>query len=314
MPVPRPPGRPPTQHPYLDGPHPRAYAHRGWHLDELAGLENTMAAFSRAVDEGFGYLELDVHATADGVAVVHHDRVLDRTTDAWGPLAARTAAQLERVRVVGAHGREPLPHLADVLAALPHTRVTVELKSAAAIRPVLDVLARLDAWHRVCLAGYHEPSLQAARRLARAQGAPLFTSMGHTSVVGLRVRGWASRRPLRGDEAGGRPPQAPVGYPAPISSPRPVRPPGRTRPGARLGPPVRGDLAQLPHRFAGVTVVDADVLRVAHGSGREVHVWTVDDPAVMAGLLDAGADGILTDRPDLLRDLLRARAHQGLRP
>ena len=75
-----------------------------------------------------------------------------------------------------------------------------------------------------------------------------------------------------------------------------------------------GDLAQLPHRFAGFTVVDADVLRVAHGAGREVHVWTVDDPAVMAGLLDAGADGILTDRPDLLRDLLRTRAHQGFRP
>ena len=193
----QPPGRPPTQHPYLDGPHPRAYAHRGWHLDELAGLENTMAAFGRAVDEGFGYLELDVHATADGVAVVHHDRVLDRTTDARGPLAARTAAQLDRVRVVGAHRREPLPHLADVLAALPQARVTVELKSAAAIRPVLDVLARLDAWHRVCLAGYHEPSLQAARRLARAQGAPLYTSMGHTSVVGLRVRGWA-RSPRTG--------------------------------------------------------------------------------------------------------------------
>ena len=70
---------------------------------------------------------------------------------------------------------------------------------------------------------------------------------------------------------------------------------------------MRGDLAQLPHRFAGVTVVDADVLRVTHESGREVHVWTVDDPAVMGGLLDRGADGILTDRPDLLRDLLRAR-------
>jgi glycerophosphoryl diester phosphodiesterase len=289
MPVSRPTGRPPTLHPYLDGPHPRAYAHRGWHLDELVGLENTMAAFARAVDEGFGYLELDVHATADGVAVVHHDRVLDRTTDARGPLAARTAAELDRARVVGAHRREPIPHLADVLAALPRTRVTVELKSASAIRPVLDVLARLDAWHRVCLAGYPEPWLQAARRLARCHGAPLFTSMGHASVVGLRVRGWASR-------------------------PRPVRPGGRSRPGARLGPPVRGDLAQLPHRFAGITVVDADVLRVAHGAGREVHVWTIDDPAVMAVLLDAGADGILTDRPDLLRDLLRLRAHQNFRP
>ena len=53
-------------HPYLDGPHPRAYAHRGWHAG--GGHENTMAAFGRAVDEGFGYVELDVHATAAAVA------------------------------------------------------------------------------------------------------------------------------------------------------------------------------------------------------------------------------------------------------
>ena len=62
-----------TRHPYLDGGYPRAYAHRGWHLGDLAGCENTMAAFRRAVVEGFGYLELDVHASADGVAFVHHD-------------------------------------------------------------------------------------------------------------------------------------------------------------------------------------------------------------------------------------------------
>ena len=49
MPVSRASGRPPSLHPYLDGPYPRAYAHRGWHLDELAGLENTAVAFRRAV-------------------------------------------------------------------------------------------------------------------------------------------------------------------------------------------------------------------------------------------------------------------------
>jgi glycerophosphoryl diester phosphodiesterase len=268
------PGRPLAAHPYLLGPHPRAYAHRGWHIGELTGLENTMAAFHRAVDEGFGYLELDVHATADGVAVVHHDRTLDRTTDGTGPIAARAAADLARLRVRGAHRSEPIPHLVDVLAALPRTRVTVELKAAAAVRPVLDVLARLDAWDRVCVGGYHEAWLRAARRLAREvqpEAGRLFTSMAQTSVVGLRLRGWEPRLP------------------------------------AALAPPVRGDLAQLPHRFGGVTVVDTDVVRVAHAGGREVHVWTVDDPGAMAGLLDLGADGILTDRPDLLRDLLVAR-------
>ena len=102
------------------------------------------------------------------------------------------------------------------------------------------MLAELDAWDRVCLAGYHEPWLRAARRLARAHGAPLFTSMGHTAVVGLRMRGWTRRETAR---PGGR------------------RRPPRVRTG-RLAS-VRGDLAQLPHRFAGVTVVDADVLRVS---------------------------------------------------
>lgn len=276
--VPRSPGTrpvtpPAAAHPYLAGPRPRAYAHRGWHLDELAGLENTMAAFRRAVDEGFGYLELDVHATADGVAVVHHDRTLDRTTDAAGPIAARTAAELADVRVRG--GREPIPHLDVVLTALPGTRVTVELKSGAAVRPVLAVLDRLDAWDRVCLGGYQEAWLQEARRLARADGARLFTSMGQTSVVGLRIRGWAGR-----DHR--------------VPAPR-----------------VRGDLAQLPHRFGGLTVVDEAVLRVAHAAGREVHVWTVDDPNEMALLLELGVDGLITDRPDLLRDLLRARGTWG---
>jgi len=51
-------------HPYFAGPRPRAYAHRGWHTGDLDGCENTLAAFTRAAAGGFGYLELDVHASA----------------------------------------------------------------------------------------------------------------------------------------------------------------------------------------------------------------------------------------------------------
>ena len=182
------------------------------------------------------------------------------------------------MRVRGAHRAEPVPHLADVLAALPDTRFTVELKSGAAVRPVLACWPELDAWDRVCLAGLPRAWL---RRRAPARS-------GRRAVVHVD-----------GPPVGAGP--APAGLGAL---------PGRLAHAVRrtVGPlAVRGDLAQLPHRFAGLTVVDADVLRVAHGSGREVHVWTVDDPAVMAGLLDAGADGIITDRPDLLRDVLHGR-------
>ncbi len=259
----------PTPHPYLDGGYPRAYAHRGWHLDDLAGCENTLAAFRRAVAEGFGYLELDVHASRDGVAVVHHDRSLDRTTDGSGPIAVRTATELATVRVCG---REPLPRLEQVLTELPDTRITVELKTGTAVAPVLEVLARTDSWHRVCLGSYQDGWLNRARRLA---GPRLCTSLGQASAFGLRSRAWLDGMP----------------WPAP-----------------RLpGPPVVGNLAQLPHRFGRLTVVDRDLLRAAHASGREVHVWTVNDPARMTELLDLGVDGLISGRPDLLRDLLDRR-------
>lgn len=259
------------RHPYLDGPYPRAYAHRGWHLDELAGMENTLAGFHRAVAEGFGYLELDVHASADGVPVVHHDATLDRTTDGTGPVAAQPAAALAQVKV---RGREPIPLLEQVLTELPGVRITVELKSDAAVDPVLAVLERTGSWQRVCVGGFNERWLARARVRAGA-GRRLFTSMAQRDAFGLRSRAWLDM------------------LPAPLS---------------RLpAPPVRGNLAQLPRRFGAVTLVDAALVRAAHASGHEVHVWTVDDPAEMTALLDLGVDGLLSDRPDLLREVLRAR-------
>ena len=259
----------PDRHPYLDGPHPRAYAHRGWHLGDLAGCENTLAAFARAVDEGFGYLELDVHTTADGVAVVHHDPTLDRTTDGSGPIAALRAAELAAVRVAG---REPVPTLADVFTALPRTRITVELKSLASVEPVLAVLERLDAWDRVCVGSSDEASLRVARRRA---GPRLFTSLGMLSAVALRTRAWVDALP-------GRLSTLPT-------------------------PPFRGGLAQLPRAHGPLTVVDPGLLRTAGRAGLEVHVWTVDDPTEMSELLSMGVDGLISNRPDLLRDMLVAR-------
>jgi glycerophosphoryl diester phosphodiesterase len=256
-------------HPYLDGPFPRAYAHRGWHVGELAGRENTLAAFRRAVDEGFSYLELDAHATADGIAVIHHDATLDRTTDGRGPIAALPAAAVAELRV---HGGEPIPRLEEVLVELPDTRITVELKSDAAVLPVLEVLERTDSWHRICLGGFTERWLARARAVA---GPKLMTSMSQASAIGLRSRAWLD------------------GLPGPL----------RHLPAL----PVRGQLAQLPHRLGRLTVVDTALLRTAHAGGREVHVWTVDDPAEMIELLDMGADGLLSDRPDILREVLCKR-------
>jgi glycerophosphoryl diester phosphodiesterase len=63
----------------------------------------------------------------------------------------------------------------------------------------------------------------------------------------------------------------------------------------------------LPARQPGLPVVDRRFVARAHRLGLQVHVWTIDDPAEMTGLLDLGVDGIMTDRPAVLRDVYRAR-------
>jgi glycerophosphoryl diester phosphodiesterase len=61
---------------------------------------------------------------------------------------------------------------------------------------------------------------------------------------------------------------------------------------------------QIPHRRRGVTILTRGLVRRAHALCLHVHVWTVDDPAHMHELLDLGVDGLMTDRTDLLREVL----------
>lgn len=66
--------------------------------------------------------------------------------------------------------------------------------------------------------------------------------------------------------------------------------------------------AQVPVRQRGLTVVTPRFLRRCRRLGVAVHVWTIDEPAEMHRLLDAGVDGIITDRPSELRDVLVERS------
>lgn len=70
---------------------------------------------------------------------------------------------------------------------------------------------------------------------------------------------------------------------------------------------LRGDCVQVPPRVGVLPVVTEGFLRRAHGLGKQVHVWTIDDPVEMNRLLDIGVDGIMTDRPSALKAVLEAR-------
>jgi glycerophosphoryl diester phosphodiesterase len=190
---------------YLDGPRPRILAHRGWHTGDLAGLENSTAAFRRAIDEGIHYLETDVHATRDGVLVAFHDSVLDRVSDGTGPIAAQSWAEIRDTRI---GGREPIPLMADVLAAFPDAMFNIDPKSDNAVGPLIDMITEIRAQDRVCLGSF------SGRRLAvlrQALGPTVATSLAPREVWPLlRTGRLLSRKDIR--SLGAIAAQVPVRY------------------------------------------------------------------------------------------------------
>ncbi|MFF4699510.1 glycerophosphodiester phosphodiesterase family protein [Streptomyces chattanoogensis] len=255
------------RHAYLDHPAPLPFAHRGGAAE---GLENTAAAFRRAVGLGYRYLETDVHATSDSQLVAFHDPTLDRVTDSRGAIGALPWRAVNQARV---GGREPLPLFEELLEEFPEARWNVDLKAEAALAPLLDLLRRTHAWDRVCVGSFSEARVARAQRLA---GPRLATSLGTRGVAGLRLRSY------------GR---------------------GAVPLDRLLGAAVRRNAVcvQVPERQYGIPVVDPLFLRAAHALGLQVHVWTINDAKRMTALLDLGVDGIMTDHIDTLRTVLTER-------
>ena len=102
---------PARSHPGLEKVRGYLYAHRGYH-DKPAIPENSLAAFRRAAERGFG-VELDVHLTKDGRLAVIHDSSLQRTCGAEGIVEDLTAEELSAFRLEGTDER--IPFLEEVL-------------------------------------------------------------------------------------------------------------------------------------------------------------------------------------------------------
>ena len=73
------------------------------------------------------------------------------------------------------------------------------------------------------------------------------------------------------------------------------------------GFPSSSDAYQLPYRTRGI-VADKSLIDAIHNAGKQVHLWTVNERHEMEKFLDLGVDGIMTDRPDILNDVMEERA------
>ncbi|MBN8631449.1 MAG: phosphodiesterase [Rhodobacterales bacterium] len=115
--------------------------HRALHDRSAGRIENSPAAIKAAVAAGYG-IEVDLQLSADGVAMVFHDETLDRLTDETGPVNARTAAELGRIRLAGS--TDTIPTLAEVLALIAgRVPLLIEIKDQSLVMGPTD--GRLEA-------------------------------------------------------------------------------------------------------------------------------------------------------------------------
>jgi glycerophosphoryl diester phosphodiesterase len=289
----------PLDNPWLER-RPLNIAHQG---GEIEAPSNTLYAFKTALRKGADVLETDVHLTADGQVVAIHDETVDRTTNGTGSVEDKSVAQLKALdaaywfvpgegttheadrhdyvfRGVATRTRRPprgfgandftIPTLEELLKTFPHTFINLELK------PTARMTGRLEA--------------EVARLLEK------YGRTDDVIVVSFIDQSVEVFKALAPDVDTA----APTGQVAAFWA---------SSQGPGTGTPNPQHVAlQVPVFFQGIRVVSADFIADAHANRLAVHVWTINDPHEMSGLLAIGADGVMTDRPTVLERILRARA------
>ena len=229
--------------------------------------ENSWTAFEHAVKLGYAYLETDARATSDGRLMAFHDRTLDRVTDGSGPIGARSYREVTALRIAGS---EPIPLIEDLLGARPDVRFNIDLKDEPGISLLPDVLRRTGAWDRVCVTSFFGSRLRTARGLLDR---PVCMTTSPAAIAAVRCAIGTDR----------------------------TRGPQTRRLASRLSR-AEARCAQVPG-----WVASGSFVRRAHALGLDVHVWTINDRAEMTRFLDLGADGIMTDDIETLREVLIER-------
>lgn len=263
-------------YPFFSDPPPRIAGHRG-----AAGIvpENTLASFRRGLEDGATFIELDVHASRDGEIVIIHDETVQRTTDGDGAVREMDLAQLGRLdagfRFTPDGGvTHPfrgrgigVPTLREFFSEFPGTKATLEIKElpAPAIETLFDLVEEFGKAEEVLVATEDDAMMGAARAVIRRRDLPVATGFSTGEIRAFMTKLWTGREPPSD---------------------------------------VPGQALQIPRRYLGMPLVTRASVDAAHLRGVEVHVWTVNEVDAMKKLLALGVDGIITDYPARLRDLL----------
>lgn len=253
----------------------RLFAHRGASGE---APENTLVAFRRAVELGMAYAELDVHASRDDVVVVSHDATLERTTNGHGHIREYSLADLRSVDA-GYHFS-------------PDDGQTFPFRGAAVKIPtLLEVLKGFPTLHLTIEIKQIDPPIEelviaAVRSCGREEQVILASE--HDATL-ARVRALAPEMATS------------FAYGEVVEFIQRVT----TNQLSDYRPP--GQVLQIPPQFQGIPLVTSQTVAAAHALECEMHVWTIDDPQEMDRLLDLSVDGIMSNFPDRLLEVVGRR-------
>ena len=255
--------------PYLELEHPIRFAHRG---SRVLWPENTITAFQGAVDLGYRYIETDVRITRDRVVVVFHDATLERTTNGVGRVADWLWEDLQHLDAGWMHGADD---------GFPFRGTGVRISRLE------DVLSAFpDVRFNIDLKGRHLewPVYEVIKSAGRED----------TTLIGSFIdhRAARFRRISLGRVATAAGPSAVLAMWA----------------ASRRGRSIRHPAAAYQVPFDNPWLrIDAAYVDAIHRAGAHIHCWTVNEAADMRRLLEVGVDGIVTDRPDVLNEVLASR-------
>ncbi|MGE5373630.1 MAG: glycerophosphodiester phosphodiesterase [Bacteroidota bacterium] len=240
---------------------------------------DTLAAFENAARIGADVLEMDAHITRDGQIVLMHDENVDRTTDGTGLIEEKTLAELQQLDAAYKWSNDGgktfpyrgqgirVPTLEELFEKYPYMRYVIEIKLTQnpIDKPLCDLIRKHKIQGQVVIASFHDEAMQRFRQTC-------------PEVATSASRGEVTKFVLLGKVFLG----------------------GLVTPAYEsIQPPYD------PRESMNIPIMTRRFIREAHAKNLAVEPWTVDDPGLMKQYIQWGVDGIMTDRPDLMIEVLK---------
>jgi glycerophosphoryl diester phosphodiesterase len=265
----------PTVEYYLGVTRPLVIAHQG---GDGVWPGDTMYAFEKAVEIGADVLEMDAHITKDGEIVLMHDEAVDRTTDGTGLIEDLTLAEIKQLDAAYKWSNDAgktfpfrgqrirAPTLNELFEKFPNIRYVIEIKLTKnpIDKPFCNLIRAHNMQDKVIVASFHD----VAMKMFRETCPEVATSASRTEVRNFVLLGKVFLSGLV------------------VPRYQSIQPPYN------------------PSESLGITIMTERFLREAHAKNIKVEPWTVNDPELMKQYIEWGVDGIITDRPDLMVEIL----------